>query len=49
MGSTTEGSKHDDDMGKGVVIDRLDSNDARVIIIPKEANKIRRSGRSIIS
>lgn len=36
---STKGSKHDDDMGKGVIIDRLDSNDARVIIIPKEANR----------
>jgi hypothetical protein len=38
-GSTAERSKHDDDMGEGVVIDRLDADDARLFIIPKEADK----------
>lgn len=36
---SAKGSKPQNDVGNGVVIDRLDSNDARVIIIPKETNK----------
>ncbi len=37
--NNAKGPKPHDDVGNGVIIDRLDSNDARVIIIPKETNK----------
>ena len=38
-GESAKGSNHDNDVGGGVIIDRLDANDARLFIIPKEADK----------